>query len=282
LELLNLLRIHVARYVNGDGRQVPKSTPGARKVKAKSRKWYGQYTDADGRRRRVPLTTDKRAAQQLLAELERAFAHGRTGLTDEFAEHRKAPIGDHVEAYKVSLRVKGVSAEYFKQIARMLAATLKACGFRTLADIRREAVERFLDGMDHEKTGVSTRNDYLKAIKAFVYWCVRDGRLPSNPLARLKVAGAEVRRERRALTADELMRLMQATRERPLAWAETVKRGPQRGQRIAKIKPETRAAIERLGLEHALIYKTLALKTPRSRGARSRRWRGSFARRGRG
>jgi integrase len=50
---------------------------------------------------------------------------------------------------------------------------------------------------------------------------------------------------------------LRATRERPLAAATTIKRGPRRGQRGARIRPETREAIERIGWEHSLIYKTL-------------------------
>jgi integrase len=59
------------------------------------------------------------------------------------------------------------------------------------------------------------------------------------------------------LTEGELIRLLRATKERPLAAAMTIKRGPRRGRLEARIKPETRGAIERLGWEHALIYKTL-------------------------
>jgi integrase len=255
----NLLKIHVTRYVDGDGRQVPKGTPGARKVQAKSRKWYGQYLDGDGRRRREPLTTDKAAARQLLAELERAVAHGRAGLTDEFAEYRKASIREHVDAYKAHLRHKGVSEAKFKESSRQLKAVLDACDVRTLSDLRPEGVERFLNVLADRGTGVATRNTYLKVAKAFANWCVAVRRAPSNPLTALKASRGETRRQRRALSADELVRLMRATRERPLAWAETVRMGPRRGQRTAKIRPETRAAIERLGREHALIYKTLAL-----------------------
>jgi integrase len=55
---------------------------------------------------------------------------------------------------------------------------------------------------------------YLREAKSFFAWMVQDGRLTSNPLARLKAdtAGAEVRRGRRPLTADELARLLDAAR----------------------------------------------------------------------
>src|SRR4051794_38970929 len=65
-----VLKIQVVRYLDEQGHRVPKGTPGARKVREKSAKWYGQYADAHGDRRRVPLCTDKAAARQMLAELE--------------------------------------------------------------------------------------------------------------------------------------------------------------------------------------------------------------------
>lgn len=39
------------------------------RIQRKTKKWYGQYIDGDGILRRVPLATDKAAAQALLAEL---------------------------------------------------------------------------------------------------------------------------------------------------------------------------------------------------------------------
>ncbi len=40
-----------------------------KKSKTKSRKWWGQYKDALGRLKRVPLAIDKFAAQAMLNEL---------------------------------------------------------------------------------------------------------------------------------------------------------------------------------------------------------------------
>jgi hypothetical protein len=74
-----LLKVWVVRHVDAKGRRVPRGTPGARAVKEKSTKWYAQFNDAEGRRRRVPLCADKAAALQKLAELERDVARGRRG-----------------------------------------------------------------------------------------------------------------------------------------------------------------------------------------------------------
>jgi hypothetical protein len=39
------------------------------KVKQRSKKWWGQYKDADGRLRRKPLAVDKMAAKAMLNEI---------------------------------------------------------------------------------------------------------------------------------------------------------------------------------------------------------------------
>ena len=67
------------------------------------------------------------------------------------------------------------------------------------------------------------------------------------------------RRTRRALTDDELMRLLDAAPCRPLAEATTIQKGPRRGQQGAKVSTAYRERLERLGRERALIYKTLVL-----------------------
>ncbi len=46
---------------------------------------------------------------------------------------------------------------------------------------------------------------------------------------------------------------------RPILDALTVRRGRRHGEQIAKLKPETRARLERIGWERALIYKMLVL-----------------------
>ena len=245
------------RYVGPDGRQVAKGTLGARKLKERAAKWYGQYVDADGRRRRLPLCTDKAAAKQMLAALEREVQRGNAGLNDPYARHRKAPIATHVADYEVHLRNKNVSAKGLSETLRRLNAVIGECRFGVLGDLRPEAVERFLVALADRGTGASTRNSYLKSIKAFARWCLGSRRMGENPLANLKATKGEVRRQRRALTEDELVRLLQATRKRPLEAALTIKRGDRRGQLAASIRPETRAAIERTGWEHSLIYKTL-------------------------
>lgn len=40
-----------------------------RKIRSKSKKWWGQYKDAFGRLKRTPLAVDKQAAQAMLNQI---------------------------------------------------------------------------------------------------------------------------------------------------------------------------------------------------------------------
>jgi integrase len=111
--------------------------------------------------------------------------------------------------------------------------------------------------------GARTRNSYLTSAIAFCNWCCEPGnhRLTANPFDRMPKANekADPRRQRRAMDEAELLKLLAVARERPVLDALTIRRGPRKGERCAKVRPEVRQRLELLGRERALIYKTLVL-----------------------
>jgi integrase len=131
----------------------------------------------------------------------------------------------------------------------------------TLADLRREKLERWLANQTAAGLSAKARNHNRAALVAFANWCVATDRLLSNPFAAIPKANekADRRRLRRAMDEAELVRLLHVARRRPLLEAETVRRGKRKGETYAKVRPETRERLERLGWERALIYKTLVL-----------------------
>src|SRR5215510_4293096 len=80
-----------------------------RKLKTKSKKWWGRYRDENGAERRVPLAADKAAAQAMLNELVKTVERRIAGIVDRFDEHRKQPILDHLADFERHLKSKGVS-----------------------------------------------------------------------------------------------------------------------------------------------------------------------------
>jgi integrase len=127
--------------------------------------------------------------------------------------------------------------------------------------VRREPVERWLNGPDNAKRSARTRNTYRNAAVWFCNYCVDTERLVANPLARLPRFNEQVdrRRQPRALTVAEIERLLDATRRRPLHEALKFNKGWRKNQLGQRLRPETRAKFERLGRERQLIYKTLVL-----------------------
>jgi hypothetical protein len=61
------------------------------------------------------------------------------------------------------------------------------------------------------------------------------------------------------MAEEELTRLLDVARQRPLLEALTVRKGTRKGERYAKVRPEVRERLVQLGRERALIYKTLVL-----------------------
>src|SRR5262245_25578557 len=81
------------------------------RIKTKSKKWWGRYRDENGIERRVPLASDKIAAQAMLNEKVKKVERRAAGVIDQFDEHRKRPIGEHLTDFEQHLKVKGVSDE---------------------------------------------------------------------------------------------------------------------------------------------------------------------------
>ena len=61
------------------------------------------------------------------------------------------------------------------------------------------------------------------------------------------------------MTEAERDRLRDVARRRPLLDAMTVRRGKRKGEAVAELRPETRARLEAVGWERALLYKTMVL-----------------------
>jgi integrase len=127
---------------------------------------------------------------------------------------------------------------------------------------------------------------HRSAIVGFCNWCVETDRMAANPLARLCKADehADRRRTRRALTEDEIARLLKAARLRPVAelGRPSVRKPPTkrkgrstwykadltfemldaayaRGREVLVEEPGRLAELDMLGRERELMYKTMIL-----------------------
>ena len=299
-----------ARWTDSRGRKhtAKVTTPtegehaGTDRVLVEARTFTAKYRDGAGHVRKVATgcrTAD--GASIVLAELqnraERVRCGSLTAAEDAVLDHRTTAIATHVDAYLDHLgtkRGKGgkptVAPRHVANVRHCLKRAIAGCGFTRLRDLNRDAVERWAARPEADDMCARTLNAHLSALTAFASWCVESRRLVANPLARLRKRDerADKRRPRRALTEDELRRLLTVARLRPLAEygrptvkladaakrenkrsRRTWKRAPltwntlegteARGREVLAKRPDFIAELERRGRERALIYKVLLL-----------------------
>jgi len=260
----------MARWTDGRGRtQTAPLASDRQRVVLESEVWYARYRDVDGvEQRRSTRCRDEQAARHVLANMLAKAEKVRSGvLTPEASQaagHASRPLPEHFADYLAYLKAKTVrgrkvSAEHLYNVDNQLARLADECGFRRIGDITRQRVIRWMNKRsDCEGMAPRTINTHRAALVAFCNWAVKDKRLANNPLNGLpKADESEVRRQRRALSPQEIAALLDAAASRPLQAARTIRRGKNKGKRLAKVRAKERARLERLGRERALIYKTM-------------------------
>jgi len=297
---------------SGKRRQAPATAGDPPRIRVRAGTYSAQYRDGAGVIRRVPTGCKSLdAARSVLADLESQAEKVRAGIVTQaevdVAGHANTPVVDHVDAYLVHLarkRGKGarrtVSPQHVTNVGHSLRVAVAGCGFRRLRDLNRDAVERWVHRLlelpddqilddngamvAEARPGARTLNARLVALTAWGNWLVESGRLAANPFARLRKLDQadDVRRQRRALTGDELRRLLAVARLRPIAeygretvrvvdatrptssratWkradltVDTLAAAAERGR--GRLRPEIAARLDRDGRERALLYAML-------------------------
>lgn len=191
-------------------------------VKAKSKKWWGRFRDHQGIERRVPLARDKTAAQAMLNELVLKDERRAAGRIDPCEEHAKCVLKNHIDDFELHLRHKGNSAQYVFEKSSRVRKIVAGCKWRLISDISASQVQRYLaerrkETDDKRGLSIQTSNHYLRAIKQFSRWLVRDWRAHDDPLVHLSMLNARIdrRHDRRALSVEEFSRLVEAAATGP-------------------------------------------------------------------
>jgi len=239
---------------------------GSDRIAIKAGTYTAKYRDGEGIVREVATgCRSKDGAMSVLKDLtdraEKVKSKILTPAEDRISDHQDILFADHVAAYIDHQTAKGVTPARISFTKARLERIAAERGIRRIGEFDASAVERWLLDRQAEGMSAGTRNGYRESCIGFANWCVRTGRLLSNPLATVPKADAKAdcRRKRRALTEDELTQLLETTRRRPLVDAMTVRRGKRRGQAVANLRDETRSRLQLLGRERALIYKVYLL-----------------------
>jgi integrase len=254
-------------------------------LRKRGRVWYYRFVDADGVKRELPGCPDRRATEEFARKAETEAAQIRAGVIDSkglaHRRHAARPLSEHLDEFESDLRARGNTAHHAKlhsDRARRVAAL--ACrgrladfdppktaskADRASADARRAeilgkgrmadlALSRVQDALGTLRIAgrsLQTLSLHRNAIRGFVLWARKDGRIGDDPLFGL--AGfnpkEDRRHDRRTLAVEELRGLVRAAEAAPPYRDMT---GP------------ARALVYRLAVASGLRYAEIASIRPES------------------
>ncbi|MBP3954360.1 site-specific integrase [Gemmata sp. G18] len=286
--MATLKKVVTTHWEDRTGTRVKPGTPGAKKVRVESAKWYVVYKH-EGKLNRVPAYTDKAASQKKLADIVAALERGDAKLTDPFKIHLDRPLREHIGDYLEDVRHGGTSTQYHGAVAARLARTFDGIGAKTLRDVTADKLKAFFrtmtdarvkEGSDPVPVSVTTKSDHRAAVYTFFQWLRKGQRHPENVVERVPRAeppkGEPVAaRKRRALKTADLRTLIRTAGSYPVE-SRKLNRGGRpksdgspRAASTTKMKPETVAKLEEQGRERRMMY-LLATFTGLRRGELSR------------
>jgi len=177
------------------------------------------WRDATGKRRTESSgTSDKRAAAQILAEKEREVRLILSGAVDPLQERYREEAAksarEHLNDYLAICKDKEASSG-LREKTRHLNWMLEELGIAKLSDFQPDKVDLLLSALSERGKSARTVNLKLECARSFLGWCVRMGRLQSNPLRVVQKRNETVDRRyvRRALTDEEVTSLLERARE---------------------------------------------------------------------
>ena len=233
--------------MDADGRKCTKEAPGAKWVESR---FYTVQIFIDGKPKLVKGYTDKAASAQMGAKMEREKAQGEQGLQDIYKSHRRRTITEHIAEWVAELVQLGRDDAYIAPCKARMERLAKECGWGTLGAISADSFckwrETAMTNAAHNRKDRSklvpalmasrSKNHYLITLRTFCRWCIKRKRIGGNPVADVEKVeeSGDVRRERRALTAEELQRLLVAIPEHyRLGYQMLMGTGLRRGELLA-------------------------------------------------
>lgn len=175
-------------------------------------RWVLDWKGADGKRHRQALSTDKRVAERMRAEIIRSRDLEMAGLGSE--EGQDMQLRELTLLYIADLRVQACP-RHVTNVAARIETVLEALGAQRVRDL---VPHRLMQRRAARITGgaaVRTANLEIDSLKAMLNWAVRAGLVAANPIANLQRLpereAAKVHR-RRAMSEEEIDAFLAAAR----------------------------------------------------------------------
>ena len=218
--------------------------------------YYVSWFDHTGKRRsKCARTTDKAAAERIVAKLEADAALRRDRVIDptldEIQAQAQRTIESHLADYEAKLRAANRTEKHISSTLQFIREIAAAASFTTAADIAADGVAQYAAGLLEQGRSARTVQAHLNAMTSFTRWLARRDKLLRDPLIALQKPSpkADRRRDRRMLLpeewqwlrsvtlADDSERFGMSARERVLLYATAV----QTGLRSGELRSLTRA-----------------------------------------
>jgi integrase len=175
-------------------------------------RWILDWRAADGLRRRQALSTDKRVAERMRADLIRKRDLEMAGLGSEEGQDKQ--LRELAGLYVADLRVRACPL-HVSNVATRIETMLTAIGAERVRDLVPYRLMQRRAARITEGAAVRTANLEVDTLKAMLNWAVRAGLVAANPIANLQRLpereAAKVHR-RRAMTEAEIEAFLAAAR----------------------------------------------------------------------
>ncbi len=131
---MNVWRKQTVRYLL-DGKSVRKGTTGTVAERELSKRFYGTLRLANGKRKQVSLTEERKTSQTLLRRLQTEADTARANRETRFTLERKRPVNELLAAYETHLRDKGNTSRNVSEAVYRIHRLFTATNPKTLTDI---------------------------------------------------------------------------------------------------------------------------------------------------
>jgi integrase len=189
----------------------------------RSGRYLASYFNEHGKRvERSTGTTDYEVASRIAAKWENEIALRKQGIIStsqaNAADANRRPLADHVKDYLEHCEHVGQDADHVAIKRSQLAKLLARTGAVRLSDLTPIIVERYLAGLVKAGKSHRTHNQNRATTVSFMQWCVEQSRVAGNDLKIVPMLNEakDRRRVRRAMTEDELARLLAISDDRRL------------------------------------------------------------------
>ncbi len=208
----------------------PRKYPDVRVYKPTARSrptdpWLLAWRDPVTRKQKVKSASpDPALTEQLARQISDRITQHRLGIcdkrTENLAEAQGKGIMIHLSDYRDWLIAKGRTQHHVKVTVSQASTMIQACRWERVDEVSAHTLQLAVAELRQSRNwSLETCNKHLKAPRQFLRWLARPtvARTPFNPLQDIELfnAATDRKRVRRALTGEEVTRLLHQARLGP-------------------------------------------------------------------